>query len=840
LFRATTSQALARLTERLMAALHRPPGEADAWRERLEPVLHHAAHRGVWDVGDRLLYELQKACLDMERKVYAIDLVETIVSFGKQPLKRLLTWPRETNVLRRLRAASRLARRQPEAIDPAPLIHALESAIHHVEQRVREANRPVLFQTLDDVGLKPASACEVVARNKLVEELLDSVCARGFLKIGDLRDAIARNRLKLPDLGGPIEFFGGDPLLRANNLLALRMDGVYRRGEIYMRTLQRSSALAFGTPLGRLLVLFVLLPFGGAFVLLEGLQHLIGFALAGFAFVVRHVVGGPSPAPDHGHEGFGLTNPYSIAIVGLLLIGLIQSSRFRRVVGVYARRIFFDLPAAIARSPIARWIFQNATVRFVAKYLFTPIVVGAIVGLALRLLDVNWEPTAAISATSALLTLVVFRTSWGRGIEERLDESLEHVWKVISVNFLVGLLTYISHGFRKTFDLIEKAIYAVDERLRFREGQGPISFASKLVFGVFWFFFTYLFRFVWNLLVEPQINPIKHFPVVTVSHKLILPTVIPPSGPTPSPFARLLMSIFSKLTPEVANGIATSIVTFIPGIFGFLVWELKENWRLYRANGSRTLRAVPVGSHGERVRGLLRPGFHSGVVPKSFAKLREAQVKRDFARESRARLQLEHAAEAIDHLVERELLGYLRESRRWSDSAMPDARVALATNRVRIELDRRDDREPITISIEERGGWLIGGVERRGWLDDLSVAQRTALVDALAGFYKLAGVHLVREQLAAALGLAADRIDCRPRGLVIDPASATPVTINAIEGPTLRADLPLDGREIPPLPIEAVRFDELPIHWEDWVERWEQDQKGANPTTPLLSGYRLI
>ena len=38
-----------------------------------------------------------------------------------------------------------------------------------------------------------------------------------------------------------------------------------------------------------------------------------------------------------------------------------------------------------------------------------------------------------------------------------------------------------------------------------------------------WFFVTYLVRIYVNLLIEPQVNPIKHFPVVTVSHKIILP-----------------------------------------------------------------------------------------------------------------------------------------------------------------------------------------------------------------------------------------------------------------------------------------------------------------------------
>ena len=48
-----------------------------------------------------------------------------------------------------------------------------------------------------------------------------------------------------------------------------------------------------------------------------------------------------------------------------------------------------------------------------------------------------------------------------------------------------------------------------------------------------------------------------------------------------------------------AKTYATTIAFLIPGIFGFLVWELKENWRLYGANRPRQLKPVPIGHHGE-------------------------------------------------------------------------------------------------------------------------------------------------------------------------------------------------------------------------------------------------
>src|SRR5207244_3273165 len=122
---------------------------------------------------------------------------------------------------------------------------------------------------LDEAGLRPRNYAERTARDKIIEELLDRVVDRGFLTMSDLRDALARNRLKLADVSGPGELFFGDPLLRANAKLAVSLDGVYHRGEVYMRGLQRLNSLAFGTRVGRFLTLYLILPFLGAFVALE-------------------------------------------------------------------------------------------------------------------------------------------------------------------------------------------------------------------------------------------------------------------------------------------------------------------------------------------------------------------------------------------------------------------------------------------------------------------------------------------------------------------------------------------------------------------------------------------
>ena len=161
---------------------------------------------------------------------------------------------------------------------------------------------------------------------------------------------------------------------------------------------------------------------------------------------------------------------------------------------------------------------------------------------------------------------------------------------------------------------VEKLIYAGDEWLRFREGQSRGLLAAKAVLALVWGIVAYAVRVCLTLLVEPTINPIKHFPVVTVAAKIMLPFALTLNGILSAPLTPFLGVV-------IAKSIAAAAVAFVPGFFGFLVWELRANWRLYEANRPESLGALAVGSHGETVVRFLRPGFHSGTLPKRFARL---------------------------------------------------------------------------------------------------------------------------------------------------------------------------------------------------------------------------
>ena len=122
----------------------------------------------------------------------------------------------------------------------------LDRAVAGSKRRLRESMRPVIQETLEACGWKAGNVPEAIACRKMVEELLDKVEEIGFLGMSDLRDAVARNQLKLGDLSNPVELLSGDRLLKTDKALATELPGVYRRGEFYLRELQRRIRWSLG------------------------------------------------------------------------------------------------------------------------------------------------------------------------------------------------------------------------------------------------------------------------------------------------------------------------------------------------------------------------------------------------------------------------------------------------------------------------------------------------------------------------------------------------------------------------------------------------------------------
>jgi hypothetical protein len=793
--------------------------------------------------------------VDRERGAFKLDPLGWLFSLGRRPFRRPLPAQAQTLPVQHLRGAvKKLEVVHLTGPDRERLAALLHSALEQTSRRLRDHFRPVLATALDRVGLEPANLPERVARDKLVEELLDRLCARGLLTLGDLRDAVSRNQLKLPDLGGPVELATGDPLLRLDRRLGEALDGVYRPGEVYLRALQRLSSLAFGSRPGRLLTRFVLLPFGLAFVAIKGIGLLLEEGMHGLEALrllgheptpldqldpeVRAVFAGHDfgEAAEHTATHFQLTNLWSVGLLGVFLVLLFNVPPFRRQVfaalklaGRGLRAAFVGFPVWLASRPAVRAVLTSAPVTFFLRHLLVPLLLAAVSGLVALLLGAAAMTAAAVALGVFVVCLLLLSSPFGRDLQETVVYGIGRLWEWLSVNLLLGLFWLVMEVSRRFLEGVERILYRVDEWLRFRSGESRASLVVKTVAAPLWRGAAYVARIYTNLLIEPTVNPIKHFPVVTVGHKLMLPFLLV--------LYQFLLEQLGFLGPVLGRGFVVVTIFFLPGICGFLVWELKENWRLYRANRAAVLRPVIVGSHGETVLRLLRPGFHSGTVPKLYRKLRKARRQHDHAAEHRAGEGLHHVEEEVRHLVEREFLHLLAQSRSWGGQRLELRRVGLSGNRIRLELACHElDEESLVVVFDHCAGWLVAGIEHPGWLGRLAEGQRQALRAALAGLYKLAGVDLVREQVGAAFAPARVHFEVAAAGLVVRPESGGAAVYALDDQRVLRAA----GAAMPALESARLLFGGVPLPWAAWVEAWERDQVGKGLPANFLAGVPLL
>jgi hypothetical protein len=823
------------LVDRLRAMWGLADEESREWVMALAPLLRSAAI-GFRSVEARLLYDLQKACIAHERGFFRFGIVPWILTRGREPLRRPLPTLQRVLEAKRLRSAARRVPTVRMTVDERKRLEALlADAVERVEARLREEIRPRINSVLDDAGLVPENVPERLARGKLVEELLDRVAERGFLNMGDFRDGLSQNDLKLPDVSGPAELLRGDKLLRADRQLGNELEGVYRPGAVYLRWPQRLSSLAFGTPWGRFLTQYVVLPFGGAFVALEGIKH-VAHLIAG----TRHPAPDPAnPAADDAGDAaagseFDPVFFVWVFFVGMMLMLILHRPKFRAWLGrvltrtwKVMKRVVVDVPAEILRAQWVQRILQSQPYLVVRNYILRPAILTAICAGLAWFWGRTWSRDFVIQFFLAADLLL--NTPIGRYADEWLADVLVRAWHELRIRVLAAAFQWVMDVFHLLLEWLERVIYTVDEWLRFRAGDARGFVGVKFLLSLVWSVLAYVVRIFVTLLIEPQVNPIKHFPVVTVAHKVLLPTY---------PWLQEQLELF--LGAVEAKMLAGAITVALPGVFGFLVWELKENWRLYAANRSRALAPMRVGRNGETVTALLRPGIHSGTLPKLFTRVRralsggETSVHSQAARKHIAAIQVVETA--VRRFVDRTLCRLLNETGLRGAAAVHPGRVRLATNRIEVELVLSgDSRPPLWLRFDDFSGWLNAAIHDPGWLADLADEDRSRFNAALAGFYKRAGVDLVREQLEVSLGpAAADAELSGDQLLLTESGESAPSVAYRLRSTSPRlAPLALSGSSSGAWPTPArdeVVFADAPIEWDRWVQTWTN---GAAEHEPL-------
>ncbi|MFO0938169.1 MAG: hypothetical protein U0798_16820 [Gemmataceae bacterium] len=719
------------------------------WYEALWPLLPNAA-KGHWPHAARLLFDLQTLVQDLSGELYAVDLPGYLLSRGKKPLRRPLTHARDLRIVRTLGSVSKhLDRAHLSGHDDHRLAHLVELAIEHEDASLRDVLGQPIKKALSSAGFVPTNTVERIARDAVVSELLDKICDRGFIRFGDLRDAIAKHNLKMDDLSGLVEWAEGDALLRADKILADTLDGIYHRGEIYLRYFHRISSLAFGNATGRWVTKFLILPFIGAFLTLEFTQHVVHGSIGLYRLLSKiltpkwMLAANPTTVPaetsdataapvgieqtpvadpnglfdeslnwidpseaarvfkefttssaSSEHAGPHLVTWPAILILGFFILGLLHWPAFRlavwegmKLVGRLLNSLFYTIPVAIWNSRPARAIRNHAISKFLYRRFSTAIALTLIVTLTLLFLGATRGFTVLWTFYSFVALSLFTNTPIGRRFEEGTAGAIAETWKLIHVNLIPGLIGWFVWVFRELVGVVERILYAVDEWFRFREGQTKPNIVAKALLGLIWFPIAYVVRFAFYLLLEPQVNPIKHFPVVTVSHKVLFTTI-----PTISKWL------------NVSEATVVGIIWCIPGVFGFLAWEFKENWRLYRATRSKNLRPLAIGHHGESIRGLLRPGFHSGTVPKLFRKARngERRSEREGTRADRHKFEheLHHVSLSITRLIDRQMLSVLRLTDAWKDRVPVVHQVEITCQSIRADVRAEGATVPITFRLE--------------------------------------------------------------------------------------------------------------------------------------------
>jgi hypothetical protein len=239
--------------------------------------------------------------------------------------------------------------------------------------------------------------------------------------------------------------------------------------------------------------------------------------------------------------------------------------------------------------------------------------------------------------------------------------------------------------------------------------------------------------------------------------------------------------------------------------------------------------------------------LHSGTIPKVYAKLRRAEraALRTSDRNSARKLReaLYHVGESLRRWADRELVFLLNQSQSLVPASLSVAGVGLATNEVRLELDCPALEQPrVAVVFEEHAGWLMARIAEPGWLAKISPDEWQPVVIALAGLYQMAGVKLVREQIAASLGDTALTWAIAEPGLVLRDGSETVAVYDLGERPVLRprpaAGFPLEG--LPELEADRVIFGNVAITWRQWVGSWGQGSEKAELPRTLEEGMRRL
>lgn len=808
----------------------------------LFPVLEKA-DQGIYITSERrLLLELQAIVDETERPAQSLDIYRWITSVGVRPIRRVLPHQETVQAARRLQAIMRhLPGVRLDEPESDALRELFRARVCICQQVLRDRFQPFLEDALDDVGLQPRHPLELVARRKLVSELIDRILADGYFSYFDVRDAISRNNLKLPDITARGEWGTDDPLLRLDRLLTFKFEGIYRTGQVHGKLLQNLTSVLFGTDWGRKAWSFFIAPYGLALVIVT-----IGIVLG------RHLPGGTGKQDQ--------TSPVStwmawfwIASLGTAMAYLFADSRLRDRLGDWLRRIASglhwlveDLPLILARHPG----FRSAIVIPLKITWYCVIKPGFMILVLFLLAPYLFPSTQAVAVWWCVLALTMTTRPF-----LILDQRLFEILFDLVVAMRAGLLGRLLDGFDRVYKALikaaETALVRADEALQSRGNDSPVMTAIRVAVSLVWVPIREICRILFIVMIEPMLHPLK-LPICFVAAKVLYPVMGPMGTETWIP----------ALSPYLGYWLAMSIVTttifLMPNAFGFLFWEFRENRGLYAANRPIRPRFAPAGPAGEDMRALFEPGLHGGTLPRIFSRLRKAgkpvNEGGDRARERQALKQLEDVREAVSRFIRRNLIDPLAVAPGWGSKNSATFERPLEVRELRLSTHRAqvllcspdapaDSTAALVANFEFRGGNLWGSFKAgHWWLSTLPPERRPGLALAAAWCLSAAGVQLNDEQAASLFGPMAENLKSAERTLTIRGEGRTiQYRLDSVHDEwALTADSDPPGQEPAVIrPHWIVRFQDMPWTYDDFTHRWSQNDAGGTGSGLALAGHAI-
>ena len=181
----------------------------------------------------------------------------------------------------------------------------------------------------------------------------------------------------------------------------------------------------------------------------------------------------------------------------------------------------------LTRSLIVQRILRSRWFVLAWRFVLEPGALSALVWWMLPRSTIRHWPTETAAAVSLFLAAnLLLNSRVGRNLQEMAVDSLVQGWHNYGVRLLVGCFTSSSTYSARCSNGPNAGCTPSTNGCGSRAAKA-VALVGKAALSLIWFWVTYFCRFGVNVLIEPQINPIKHFPVVTVSHKLLLAAYIP-------------------------------------------------------------------------------------------------------------------------------------------------------------------------------------------------------------------------------------------------------------------------------------------------------------------------